>query len=110
VPRRVGDDELALVARKIAVSDVDRDALLALGAEAVDQQREVDRLALGAVPLAVALQRGELVVEDLPRLVKQPPDQGRLAVINAATGDEAQQLFCLLRGKPGTNVIGPVQK
>ena len=65
MPRRVGDDELALLAREEAVGDVDRDALLALGAKAVDQQREIDRLALRPVPLAVAFERGELVVEDL---------------------------------------------
>ena len=35
--------------REIAVGDVDGDALLALGLEAVDQQREIDVLAGGAV-------------------------------------------------------------
>ena len=44
VARRVGDDELALLGREEAVGDVDGDALLALGGEAVDQQREVDLL------------------------------------------------------------------
>ena len=42
VARRIGDDELALLAREEAIGDVDRDALLALGREAVDEQREVD--------------------------------------------------------------------
>jgi hypothetical protein len=42
VPGRVGDDELAPRRREVAVGDVDRDALLALGLEAVGQQREVD--------------------------------------------------------------------
>ena len=41
-PGRVGDDELALVGREVAVRDVDGDALLALGLQAVGQQREVD--------------------------------------------------------------------
>ena len=35
-PGRVGDDELALVGGEEAVGDVDRDALLALGGQAVD--------------------------------------------------------------------------
>ena len=48
VPGRVGDDELALLGREEAIGDVDGDALLALGGEAVDQQREVDLLALRA--------------------------------------------------------------
>jgi hypothetical protein len=38
VAGRVGDDELALVGGEEAVGDVDGDALLALGGEAVDQQ------------------------------------------------------------------------
>ena len=41
VARRVGDDErCAWLGGEIAVGDVDRDALLALGLEPVDQQRE----------------------------------------------------------------------
>ena len=86
---------LRFCAREIAVGDVDRDALLALGGEPVDQQREIDRLALRPVPLAVGFQRGELVVEDLLAVVQQPPDQRRLAVVDAAAGDEAQQLLAL---------------
>jgi hypothetical protein len=42
VPGAVGDDEPPPRRREVAVGDVDRDALLALGAQAVDQQREVD--------------------------------------------------------------------
>ena len=41
VAGRVGDDELARRRREVAVGDVDRDALLALGAQAVGEQREV---------------------------------------------------------------------
>ena len=41
VPGRVGDDELAPRRGEVAVRDVDGDALLALGAQAVGEQREV---------------------------------------------------------------------
>ena len=41
VAGRVGDDELAPRGREVAVGDVDRDALLALGAQAVGEQRQV---------------------------------------------------------------------
>jgi hypothetical protein len=50
VAGRVGDDELALGRGEVAVRDVDRDALLALGAQAVGEQREVR--------VVVAAQRG----------------------------------------------------
>ena len=50
-------------------------------------------------------QRVELVVEDLLALVEQPPDQRRLAVIDAAAGDEAQQLLRLLLREPGADVV-----
>jgi hypothetical protein len=110
VARRVGDDELALLAREITVGDIDRDALLALRAEAVDEQREVDLGPLRSMLPAVGLERGELVVEDLPRLVQQPADQGRLAVVDAAAGEEAQQLLRLLRGEPFVDVGRRVQK
>ena len=49
VAGRIGQDEFAARGREIAVRHVDRDALLALGAEAVGEQREIDRTG-GAVP------------------------------------------------------------
>ena len=55
VARTVGDDELAPARREVAVRDVDRDALLALGLEAVHQQRQIDLAARRPLPLAVAL-------------------------------------------------------
>ncbi len=42
----VGDDELALLRGEKAVGDVDGDALLALGLEAVDEEREIDVVAV----------------------------------------------------------------
>jgi hypothetical protein len=42
VARRVGDDELAPFGLEVSVGDVDRDPLLALRLEAVEQQREVE--------------------------------------------------------------------
>src|SRR5206468_9180113 len=104
VARSIGNDELALLARKIPVGDVDRDALLALGGKSVDEKREVNLLALRPVPFAVRLKSDKLVVEDLPRFVQQPPDQCRLTVVDAAAGDEAQKLLLLLRGEPGFGV------
>ena len=52
--RRIGDDEFAARRREIAISDVDGDLLLALGLEAVDQERKVER-AVAARTLRVAL-------------------------------------------------------
>jgi hypothetical protein len=62
------------------------------------------------VPFAVALQRRELIVKNLLGLVEQPPDQRGLAVIDAAAGDEAQQLLALLLGEPRLDVGRAVQK
>ena len=43
VARGVGEHELARRRGEVPVGDVDRDALLAFGAQAVDQQRQVGR-------------------------------------------------------------------
>src|SRR5690606_18745798 len=94
VPRRVGDDELAPRRREVAVGDVDRDPLLALGAQAVGQQREVG--ALVAASAAHLLHVLELILEDRLGVVEKPPDQRRLAVVDAAGGDEAQEIPPLL--------------
>ena len=82
VPRRVGELEAAPRRDEGAVGDVDRDPLLALGAEAVGEQREVD-VAVAAA-LARLLDVLELVGEDLLRVVEQPADQRRLAVVDRA--------------------------
>ena len=104
VPRRVGDDELALFGGEEAIGDVDRDALFAFGGEPVDQQGEIDLPALRSHPPAVRLQRGELVVEDHLRIVQHPPDQRRLAVIDRSAGDEAQQRLVLVPLQIGIDV------
>jgi len=70
----IRDDELALRRGKEAIGDVDRDTLLALGLQSVDQQGEVDIAARGAVLRRVTLQRRELVLEDQLRVVEQPTD------------------------------------
>ena len=86
----VGEHELAPVGLEVAVGDVDGDALLALGAQAVGEQGEV-HVAVAAL-LGGALDRLVLVLEDLLGLQQQPPDQGRLAVVHRAGGGDAQEL------------------
>ena len=90
VPGRVGELEAAPRGDERAVGDVDRDPLLALGAQAVGEQREVDVAV--AAPLRGLLDVLELVGEDLLRVVEQPADQRRLAVVDRARGHEPQQL------------------
>ena len=92
VARGVGDDELALVCREVAVGDIDGDALLPLGGEAVDQEREVETPGGGAAAQAVPLQPLQLILRRRAGVVEQPPDQGRLAVVHRAAGDEAEQV------------------
>ena len=103
VARRVGDDEAALVGGEVAVGDVDGDALLALGVEAVDQQREVDVVAGGAEACSESARSvGELVLEQPLGVVEQPADQRRLAVVDAAAGEEAQQALVSVCGEEGS--------
>ena len=106
VAGRVGDDELALRRGEEAVGDVDGDALLALGLQPVDQQREIDVVAGGAVLARIALQRGKLVLEDLLGVVEQPADQRRLAVVDRTAGQEAQQRLLLLRRQIVADAVG----
>ena len=73
---------------EVAVGDVDRDALLALGAQAVGHLREID---LGV---------GDLVGHEGLGVVEQPPDQRRLAVVDGAGGREAQQIRRLTQKYP----------
>ena len=76
-----------------AIGDVDRDALLALGLQPVDQQGKIDIFADGAVALGVFGERHKLVLKDQLRVVQQPPDQSGLAVVDRAAGDEAEKIL-----------------
>ena len=101
VTRCIGDDELALRRREEAIGHVDRDALLAFRFEPVDQQREIDVLAGRAVLPGILLERGKLVLEDQLRVVEQPSDQRRLAVIDRSAGKKTQERLVLLLGEIG---------
>jgi hypothetical protein len=85
---RVGDDELAPLSGEEAVGDVDGDLLLALGRKPVEQQRKVEIPAERAVFAGFIRERAELIVEQQFCLVQQPADQGGLAVVDRAAGDE----------------------
>ena len=90
----VGDDELPLRRREIAVGHVDGDALLPLGLEAVQQQGQIGRFVLaGHLP-----ERGEVVLVDVLRVGQEPADQRGLAVVHAARRAEAQQFLFFVLG------------
>ena len=95
----VGDDEAAVLGGEIAIGDVDGDALLALGGKPVDDEGVVDLLAGGAEAFGIGGERGELVLEEQLGIVQQPADQGRLAVVDAAAGEEAQEALVAVSGE-----------
>ena len=90
VTGRVGDDELPLRRGEVPVGDVDRDALLPLRAEAVRDQCQVGVLVPALA--ARALDRLELVLEDLLRVVQQAADERALAVVDGAGGRQPEHL------------------
>ena len=91
VPRAVGDDEIAVWAGEIAIGNVDRNALLTFRRQAVHQQGEIGGAAPSPDAAGIRLEGGELVVGHLPEIVEQTTNQRRLAVVNAAAGDEAEE-------------------
>ncbi len=88
VPRGVGDDELATRRGEVAVGNVDRDALLALGPKPVGHECQVHVLV--AATLTGASHGLELVLEDRLGVVEEPPDEGGLAIVDAAAGQQPQ--------------------
>ena len=92
--------------REEPIGDVDGYALLALGFETVDQQGEIDVVAGRSMLSGIALERGKLILENLPGVGKQASDQRRLAVVDRTAGQEAQKRFLLLPGQIGTDVLG----
>ena len=100
VARGVSQDEGALRGREVAVRHVDRDALLPLRTQTVGQQCEVD--GVGSARRARRDHGVERVGQDVLRVVQQAPDEGGLAVVDAARDDEAQ-LFRSRRSTAGVS-------
>ena len=90
VPGCIRDDELAPGGREEPVGNVDGDLLLAFGRKAVEQERKIALVALGAMAAGVVIERVELIGEQQPGFKEQPADQGRLAVIDRTADDKAQ--------------------
>ena len=84
--RRIADDEFARRRGEVAVGHVDGDALFAFSRQAVGEKREVG--------LARARNAGQLVLQHGATIDQEPTDQGALAVIDAAAGDQAKGGFC----------------
>ena len=87
MPRGVGNAEAALGRGEEAVSDIDRDALLALGFEAVGEKRQI-HFATAAIDLAL-LDGFDLVFIGTVGVEKQATDQSAFTVVNATGGGEA---------------------
>ena len=85
MPGRVDDDVGALFGLEEDLRGVDGDALVALGLDGVHQEGPFER---HAAPFGHRLDRLELAVGQRARVVDQPADQGRLAVVDMADDDD----------------------
>ena len=88
---RVSHDEAATFGREIAVGHVDGDALLTLCHQAVDGQREIDSVVRRSELLRIGDEVCNLVVEQLPGVMKQSADQRRLAIVDAAADQHTER-------------------
>jgi hypothetical protein len=86
------------------------DALLALRLEPVEEQAEVDRPAGRADPARVLLQAGQVVLVQRLGVVQETADERRLAVVDAATGQEAQEIGPLVADEQVGDGAGLAQK
>jgi len=94
VPRGIRDDELPLGRGKIAVGDINRDALLALGTQPIGQQRQI-HVGIATLPGSL-LNRFKLVLKNCFGVVHQAPDQGAFAVVYTACSREPQQFHVII--------------
>ena len=88
VARRIDEDDVARGGAEADLAGIDGDALIALGLQRVEQERPFER---HAAPRADRLERVELAVGQVAGLVQQAADQGRLAVIDVADDDDANE-------------------
>ena len=88
VPGRIDDDEAALPGLEIAPGDVDGNTLLALSLKAVEQQAEIDLVAVLQAILRGVYDCRALVLGDRGCIPQHPADQRRFAVVDRAAGEQ----------------------
>jgi hypothetical protein len=91
-PVGVGEDERAPRGGEVPIGDIDGDALLALGAQAVGERGQVGR----SVP--ALRHRGQLIGQQQLGVEQQPADQRRFVIVNRPGGGQPQQLPRIGRG------------
>src|SRR5881397_458153 len=90
VPGRVRNDELSFRRRKIAVSNINGDTLLALRPQAIGQQRKID--ALATTSFVFALCPFDLVFKCTLSLDEQAANQGGFPIVDVAGRSEAENV------------------
>ena len=90
---------------EVTVRHVNRDALLAFGAQAVGEVRQIDLAAAGDV--GGSFQRFDLIFHQRLRVVEQSADERGLAVVHRAAGVEAQNFMgCCVWGMNHSEISG----
>src|SRR4051812_23384661 len=89
--RRIGEDERATSALEVAVRHINRDSLLALGFQAIQEQSEVQRFARCAEPPRIARKRRDLIIGHRTRIEQQSADERRLSVIDGSARQDPKR-------------------
>ena len=95
VPPGVCNDEAASGCREVAVGGIDGDALFAFRPESVHEKRRIDVLAADSPDPA----QGGNIVEEALGVAEQAPGERRLAVVDTAADQKAQQIHGFLDGR-----------
>ena len=102
VPRRVDDDVVPRRGAKLNLRRVDRDVLLLLLQQRVEQEGVFEVHALRRASLLDLL---DLAVRQRVRVEQQPPDQRRLAMIDMADNDDLELLGVFVGGGKGSGGV-----
>ncbi len=104
--RSVGDDELAFGCREISIGYIDRDALFAFSSQTIGNESGVKTTSRCSMDLAFVFKLGNLVFVEHLAVIQQATDQGTFSVVDASTGDEAEQFFAFVLLEVGQDILG----
>ena len=68
--RRIGHNEVAARCGKVAIGDINGDALLAFSFKPIQQQREVRRVTGGTMALAIGGKRDVSILKNQPAIMQ----------------------------------------
>src|SRR6056300_707829 len=102
--RCVSDNKFALGCGKIAIGNINSNALFAFCLQAISQQCQIKTIIRGTGFHAVRPEGIKVILINHLGVVEQTSNKSAFTIVNTATGEQTQQFLAFMLGQVGINI------